>query len=96
MKTKQVLVLTVLVLVACSLAMLGGCKKEPAPVEGDVVAYANTKCPIMGNIIDPEKVTADLQTEFKGEKVAFCCAACPAQWDELSDEEKAAKLAASK
>ncbi len=98
MKTKQILVLTVLVLAVCSLAILGGCKKEePAPTEGDVVTYANTKCPIMlAKIIDPGKVTADLVKDFNGEKVAFCCAGCPAKWDELSDEDKATKLAASK
>ncbi len=97
MKTKQILALTVLVLVACSLAILGGCKKEaPAPTEGDVVTYANAKCPIMGSVINPEKITADLVKDFKGEKVALCCAGCPAKWDALSDEEKAAKLAAAK
>ncbi len=94
MKTKQILLLTVLVLAVCSLAIVGGCKKEePAP---DVVTYANTKCPIMGSVIKPEKVTADLVKDFKGEKVALCCAGCPAKWDALSDEEKATKLAASK
>ncbi len=97
MKTKQILTLTVLVLVACSLAILGGCKKEePAPTEGDVVTYANVKCPIMGSVIKPEKVTDDLVRDFKGEKVALCCAGCPDKWDELSDEEKIAKLAAAK
>jgi len=101
MKTKQILVVSVLVLAVCSLAVLGGCKKEePATVGGNVetpkVTYANTKCPIMGNVIDPEKVTADLVRDFKGQKVAFCCADCPPKWDELSDEDKAKKLAAAK
>ena len=97
MKTKQILVLTVLVLAMGSLAILGGCKKEePAPVVGDVVTYANTKCPMMGNIIDPEKVTADLTKDFAGQKVAFCSAACLPEWDKLSDEEKTAKLAEAK
>ncbi len=97
MKTKQILALTVLVLAVCSLAILGGCKKEePAPTEGDVVTYANTKCPVMGSVIKPEKVTADLTKDFNGEKVALCCAGCPDKWDALSDEEKATKLAASK
>ena len=50
----------------------------------------------MGSVIKPEKVTADLVKDFKGEKVALCCAACPSKWDALSDEEKATKLAASK
>lgn len=101
MKAKEILVLTVLVLAVCSLAILGGCKKEePTTVGGGggtAKTYANTKCPIMlANVINPEKVTDKLVTDFKGEKVAFCCAACPAKWDALSDEEKATKLAASK
>ncbi len=98
MKTKQILALTVLVLVACSLAILGGCKKkeEPTPPEGDLVTYANTKCPIMGSVIKPEKVTTALTKDFKGSKVALCCAACPAKWDKLSDEDKATKLADAK
>ncbi len=97
MKTKQILVLTVLVLAVCSLAILGGCKKEePTTTTVAVETYANTKCPIMGSVIKPEKVTADLTKDFKGEKVALCCAGCPDKWDALSDEEKATKLAASK
>lgn len=92
------LVLTVLVLVVCGLAILGGCKKEePTTGGGGAKTYANTKCPIMmAKVIDPEKVTDDLAKEFKSEKIAFCCADCVAKWDALSDEEKAAKLAASK
>ena len=57
-------------------------------------AFANTTCPIMGSPIDPDKVTADLVREYKDQKVAFCCGACPAQWDKLSDAEKTAKLKA--
>ena len=99
MKTKQILALTVLVLAVCSLAILGGCKKEePKTVNGEPaqIEVVNTKCPIMGSVIDTAKVTADLVTDFDGEKVAFCCAGCPDKWAALSDEEKATKLAASK
>ncbi len=98
MKKKQILVLTVLVLVVCGLAIVGGCKKEePTTVGVGAVTYANTKCPIMlSSVIDPEKVTADLVKDFKGEKVALCCGKCPSKWDALSDEEKATKLAAAK
>ncbi|RKY09076.1 MAG: hypothetical protein DRP66_03085 [Planctomycetota bacterium] len=100
MKTKQIPALTALVLVACSLAMLGGCKKEePATVSVNVetpkVEFVNAKCPIMGNPINPAKVPANLVRDFAGQKVAFCCAACPPKWDKLSDAEKTAKLAAA-
>ena len=99
MKTKQILTLTVLVLVACTLAILGGCKKEePATVDVnvDTVKVVNAKCPIMGNPIDPATVPVNLVKEFEGQKIGFCCAGCPEAWDKLSDAEKTAKLAASK
>lgn len=59
------------------------------------VAVVNSKCPIMGGKIDPAKVPADLTREYKGQKVGFCCAGCPATWDKLTDAEKDAKLAAA-
>ena len=59
-------------------------------------AFANTVCPIMGSKIDPAKVTADLVREFNGQKVAFCCAGCPAEWDKLSKTQKRATLIKTK
>lgn len=55
-------------------------------------AFANTKCPMMGGVIQPEKVTPALTREFNGQKVAFCCGGCPDMWDKLSDAQKQAKL----
>lgn len=55
--------------------------------------FANDRCPIMGSTINPDKVSKDLIRDYKGQKVAFCCQGCPAQWDKLSDSQKAAKLA---
>lgn len=57
--------------------------------------FLNTVCPIMGSKIDPDNVPANLTRDYKGGKVAFCCGGCPPAWDKLSDEEKAAKLAAA-
>ena len=57
--------------------------------------YANTRCPIMGGAIDPAKVTESLVRQYKGQTVAFCCAACPPVWDGLTDEQKDAKLKAA-
>ncbi len=55
--------------------------------------FANVRCPLMGSPINPDKVTKDLIRDYKGEKIAFCCAGCPAAWDKFSDTVKAAKLA---
>ena len=52
----------------------------------------NSNCPIMGSKIDPDNVPEKLTREFEGKKIGFCCAACPKQWDKLSDKEKRAKL----
>lgn len=58
--------------------------------------FANAVCPIMGSPINPERVTKELTREYKGQKVAFCCAGCPATWDKLTDLQKQAKLAKAK
>jgi len=54
--------------------------------------FANVKCPIQGTPINPDKVTDQLIREYKGQKIAFCCAGCPQAWDKLTDAEKEAKL----
>ena len=48
---------------------------------------------MMDTLIDPAKVPESLTREYKGQKVALCCAGCPSEWDKLSDAEKDAKLA---
>jgi hypothetical protein len=55
--------------------------------------FANVRCPIMDGPIVAEKVTKKLTREYKGRKIAFCCAGCPSAWDKLSDAKKDAKLA---
>ena len=58
--------------------------------------FANNLCPIMGVPINPEKVTKNLIRNYQGQKVAFCCAGCPATWDKLTAAQKQAKLAKAK
>ncbi len=58
--------------------------------------FANNLCPIMGAPINAERVTKNLIRDYKGQKVAFCCAGCPAAWDKLTDAEKNTKLAKAK
>jgi hypothetical protein len=55
--------------------------------------FVNNRCPLMGSPIKPDKVTKNLIRDYKGQKVAFCCAGCPSKWDKLTDAEKQAKLA---
>ncbi|MCY2929079.1 MAG: hypothetical protein NTV86_06215 [Planctomycetota bacterium] len=65
-----------------------------ATPDGKPLTFANARCPIMGNPIDPAKVPASLIRDYKGEKVAFCCGGCPGAWDMLPASQKDAKLAA--
>lgn len=58
--------------------------------------FVNARCPIMGSAIDPAHVPDSLTREYKGQKVAFCCAMCPPAWDKLSDADKDKKLEAVK
>ena len=58
--------------------------------------FVNSKCPIWGTPIEPDKVTKDLIRDYKDQKVAFCCKECPPVWDKLTDAEKDAKLAKAK
>ena len=55
--------------------------------------FANNLCPIMGAPINAEKVTKNLIRDYKGQKVAFCCAGCPTTWDKFTAAQKQAKLA---
>ena len=57
--------------------------------------FANVKCPIMRQRINPKRVTPDLVADFHGKKVAFCCGGCKPIWNGLSDADKQAKLDAA-
>jgi len=59
-------------------------------------AFVNARCPIMGTPINPDKVSESLKRQYKGQKVAFCCAGCPRRWDKLSDADKQTKLEKAK
>ena len=81
-----------------SLSMfLAGCSQESTPAGDEssaaktpAVTLVNTVCPMMGGPVD-QAVTV----EWNGKTVGFCCASCIPGWEELSDEEKASKLAAA-
>ena len=90
--------LLLVAMVAASLVVATGCgdDKGDGKGKGDKPAgapeFANDRCPIMGSPINPAKVAENLIRDYKGQKVAFCCAGCPAAWDKLTDTQKQAKL----
>lgn len=53
-----------------------------------VPPVVNDRCPIMGNAVDGESVEPRNTRLYRGKRVGFCCPACPAKWDEMSDEQK--------
>ena len=55
--------------------------------------FANSlSCPMMGSPIDINVLKESLTRDYKGRKVAFCCAGCPSAWDKLSDPQKQARV----
>lgn len=101
MSRKSFAIMPVVVFALAGLSLLaGGCGKEAAPSTGPAATatvaaspFVNSTCPIMGNPINSASVPQSLTREYKGQKVAFCCAMCPPAWDKLTDAEKDAKLA---
>ncbi len=78
-----------------TLFLVAGCTDTDAPTASDSaqtdsppVTLANTHCPVSGG-----KAKDTITVEWDGKTVGFCCAPCIADWEKLSDEEKAAKLA---
>jgi hypothetical protein len=57
-----------------------------------VFTYVNFYCPITGLPIESEEVTEELTRMFNDERIAFSYKGAAEEWDELSDEEKKAKL----
>jgi hypothetical protein len=77
----------------CHMMGMGSAAPGPAAAtpagasSGSSTSFVNARCPIMGG-----KPTEALTRDYNGQKVGFCCAMCPGQWDNLSDADKAAKL----
>ncbi|HOD82981.1 MAG: hypothetical protein BWX88_04310 [Planctomycetes bacterium ADurb.Bin126] len=66
--------------------LLAALKAELQPAGAPV----NDRCPIMGGKVNPK-----LTRTFEGKTVGFCCPGCFPKWDNLTDAEKKAKLAAA-
>lgn len=72
-----------------------GCSETPVEVAtvGSSIEIINTHCPIMGSPVDKAESDPAMLKDWNGKKVAFCCPPCLEEWDELSDAEKAEKIA---
>ncbi len=77
-----------------SAACVTGCEQAPeAVVSTAAIELANTKCPIMGNPVKAEDTPPELIRDWNGKKVGFCCPPCLEDWAEMTDAERAEKLA---
>ena len=95
-KTIQTAFLTATML-ALGAANLSGCKADAmaedeaaclAPKPGTIVTV-NQYCAVVGtDPVDPE-----VMTEWKGQKVGFCCRGCVPKWEKMTAAEKDAALA---
>ena len=56
-----------------------------------VLTAVNEHCPIMGSAVKDDGG----RTDWNGKTIGFCCPGCIDEWNELSDDEKTAKLAAA-
>lgn len=54
-----------------------------------ILTSSNTHCPIMGHEVSPDGGS----TQWKDKTIGFCCEGCIDDWNELTEEQKAAKLA---
>jgi hypothetical protein len=70
-----------------------GCEQAPEAVTTAAIELANTKCPVMGNPVAAEETPPELIREWNGKKVGFCCPPCLEDWAEMTDAERAEKLA---
>lgn len=99
-KTIQNTILTATILVLGTVlgaGLLGGCKADAmaedeaaclAPKPGTIVTV-NQYCAVVGtDPVDPE-----IMTEWKGQKVGFCCKGCVPKWEKMTAAQKDSALA---
>ena len=56
--------------------------------EPEMASTVNDMCPLMG-----QPVKASIVAEFQGKNIGFCCNNCLKVWEDMSDDEKAEKVA---
>lgn len=86
MKSKKILLVALILLVAFALFTLAAYAKEaPAKETGSKVAKAQTMCPVL-----KEKINKKIFTDYKGKRIYFCCPKCVV--DFKKDPEKYMKI----
>lgn len=70
-----------------SVIFASGCSQSETTTASS--APVNTHCPIMGHEIADDGGS----TVWNGQTIGFCCEGCLPEWNELSDDDKATKLA---
>jgi hypothetical protein len=73
---------------------LGG-PRVSATASSDLVPVVNAWCPIIPEnpVSSTKSTTRSLTRTWRGQRIGFCCEACPPTWDDMSDEDRSAALA---
>ena len=86
-RNKNLVILLCISVLMLTMFSSAGCKKKSEPIAPAEIkqvvseAIEQKTCPIMGNPINKE-----LYTEYKGQKIYFCCAGCKPKFE--ADPEK--------
>jgi hypothetical protein len=76
------------------IAAVAGCEQSaPVSAAASALELANTRCPVMGNEIKADELAPELIREWNGKRVGFCCPPCLEEWAEMTDAQRAEKLA---
>ena len=102
MKTIITKVLVVFSIFLLSTQLDAQTKINKLEIEGDALEIVTSKsmtADVTGTLSSGESLTTEcfqgmcyVSIDYKGRKVAFCCAGCPSTWDKLSDPQKQAKV----
>lgn len=76
-----------LVMLLVVVIAVGGCSQSASSTA--VAGPVNTHCPIMGHEVADDGGS----TTWNEQTVAFCCEGCLPKWNELSNDDRATKLA---
>lgn len=87
MKIKNVLALG---LASCVIA-LAGCSSTDK-TDTAAAGMVNSKCPYSGHAVDAKSASSD----FKGQKVGFCCGDCKAKFDKADAKAQSDLVAKAK
>ena len=81
----------------CTALFLGACHSDQKKAEPTKTAASmgimNKKCPVSGETLGEDGWDKVTTTDYNGKKIGFCCPNCAGKFKNMSDADKAAKVA---